>query len=122
MQAWKRWRLVQLQHRAARQGEPAAAARGLRLSHNGCEELRGVHAPAAFVLKDMADCLEALQSGRSSRDKGASSDHKMRLRWRVSEEALEHYRDFLGKATSVVLMRDERRGRLLLRFSAVDHR
>ncbi|MCP4240809.1 MAG: hypothetical protein GY772_09645 [bacterium] len=52
------------------------------------------------------------------RDHAQTSDRKSLMRWCVSEAVLDHYRNFLLDAKTMVLMRDERHGRVLLRFSA----
>ena len=66
--------------------------------------------------------LRTMQQGRSCRDKDSSSDRTSLLRWCVSEGVLDHYRGFLATAKSIVLMRDERNSRILVRFAAANEK
>lgn len=77
--------------------------------------------PTKQALTEMQAHWKAAHEGRSFRDKGGvSSDKVCRMRWCLEEAVMETYRDFLKDAVSIVLMRDERKNRLLVRFSAVD--
>lgn len=69
---------------------------------------------------DMRECWEAMQQGRSARSmrgpSGSASDRASLMRWCISEAILEDARAFLRKARTIVLIRDERNGRLLIRW------
>ncbi len=74
--------------------------------------------PAGPTAEEMEACWKKLQEGGSARDYGQASDCKSLMRWCLSEAVLERLRGFLRKAKSIVLCRDEREGRLLVRFRA----
>ena len=67
---------------------------------------------------EFQQCLEDLRKGCSARGGGGCSDKKMLMRWCLSEAILQRYRTSLRVAKSLVLVRDERHGQLLLRFRA----
>ena len=74
--------------------------------------LSGV-APSA---KEFQSCLRRMRKGRSARDGGGSSDKTNLMRWCISEAMLDEHRAAARKCSSVVLIRDERHGKLMVRF------
>ena len=60
--------------------------------------------------------LEAMRKGHSSRNGGSCSDRVNFLRWCLSESLLGLWRRELAASRTLCLMRDERKGKLLLRF------
>ena len=67
--------------------------------------------------------MEEGESERASarRQSGAKCSRKTRnMRWAVVEALWEKDREFLRKSTTIVLMRDERETRLLVRYCAAD--
>ncbi len=74
--------------------------------------------PRLMPLDAVAACWESMQKGNSSREKSCASDRKTLLRWCVSEAILEWHREFLKEARSIVLCRDARAARLMVRFRA----
>lgn len=79
-------------------------------------------AQAGLSVADFQKCWEAMQQGRSARSlqgpKGSASDRTSLMRWCIAESILDSARAFLHKAVTVVLIRDERNGRLLCRWRA----
>ncbi len=67
-------------------------------------------------LEEFQACLGKLEAGRSMRDKAGPSDKSILVRWCVTEAILEQSRGDLEKCITLVLLRDERHGRLLLRY------
>lgn len=70
--------------------------------------------------KELEETLDDMRSGGSARAGSGTSDKKDRLRYAVSEGILKENREFLATAKSIALMRDERKGNLLVRFRAVN--
>lgn len=60
--------------------------------------------------------LAAMRKGQSSRDGGTCSDRAIFLRWCLSESLLSIWRRDLAAARTLCLIRDERKGKLLIRF------
>ena len=94
-------------------------------SHTLAEEAAQKHLEGSAVtsvfappMSDFRDTLSKMRQGGSSRDGGPSSDKKNKLRWAVSEAVFEKSRQWLKEAQCISLMRDERKGRLLIRFRA----
>ena len=79
-----------------------------------CSE-RIVFAPAA---SEFNDALKKMVKGGSCRDGGCMSDKRTQMRWCLSEATLSLSRDRLQSAEAMSVMRDERKGRLLLRYRA----
>lgn len=69
-------------------------------------------------LSEFRDSWAKMQQGGSCRDGGVSSDKKTNIRWSISEAILEMNRRCLKTAEAIALLRDERKGRLLIRFRA----
>ena len=65
------------------------------------------------------ECLRNMMQGQSARAGGVTSDKMMKMRWALSESILSRNRKVLSDCRSLALMRDERKGKLLLRFRAV---
>ena len=72
----------------------------------------------AAPLKEFEDSLAHMRAGGSSRAGGCSSDRKDNVRWAISEAVLDRTRRWLQQAESIALCRDERKGRLLIRYRA----
>ena len=68
---------------------------------------------------DFEDAMKSMMQGGSSRQGGSASDKKSRIRYALSEAICAHNRKLLSEAHCLALMRDERKGNLLLRFKAV---
>ena len=68
--------------------------------------------------EDFAAVLASMQKGHSIRDGGACSDRDTLMHWCVSEALLDVWKKKLAKASTMCLVRDERKGKLLLRFRA----
>ena len=62
--------------------------------------------------------LEALRKGQSQRNGGSSSDLTALMRWTLTEAHLESMRKRLAQCLCLVLLRDERQGKLCIRFRA----
>ncbi len=77
----------------------------------------GVCMAGAPCLLKLKEVLHGLQRGKSEREEGRGSK-VAELRWAIAEAYASLDLEFLGKATSVALCRDERHGKLLVRFSA----
>lgn len=75
----------------------------------------GVYAPPAAEFKD---ALKKMSQGGSAREGRCPSDKRTQVRWALSESILALGRERLQSALSIALMRDERKGRLLLRYRA----
>ena len=69
-------------------------------------------------LSEFRDAWTKMQQGGSCRDGGVSSDKKTNIRWSISEAILDMNRRWLKTAEVIALLRDERKGRLLIRFRA----
>ncbi len=103
---------VLLRHQASQQHKAREAAYlGQELGPSG---VCMAGAPCPLKLKEV---LHGLQRGKSEREEGRGSK-VAELRWAIAEAYASLDRAFLGKATSVALCRDERHGKLLVRFSA----
>lgn len=63
--------------------------------------------------------LQAMTQGQSARQGGGSSDKKSQVRYALSEAVCARNRTLLADSRCISLMRDERKGRLLVRFRAV---
>ena len=79
---------------------------------HACENLFG---PATDCWKR---CLHDFLQGKSARDGKVASDQQYLMRWCLSEAMLQQLRGKLRSARVVVLIRDERQGRLQIRFQA----
>lgn len=62
------------------------------------------------------DMFDKYHKGKSARDGEGCSDRVALMRWCIAEAILDRWRCSLRTARSFVLIRDERQGRLLLRF------
>lgn len=60
--------------------------------------------------------FDKYQKGKSARDGEGCSDRVALMRWCIAEAVLDRWRTSLRTVRSFVLIRDERQGRLLLRF------
>ena len=69
--------------------------------------------------EDFKTCLQGMMQGQSARQGGVCSDKKNRMRYALSEAICSRNRKLLSEAHHVSLMRDERKGKLLVRFKAV---
>ena len=69
-------------------------------------------------LQEWESCFNGLCKGKSARDGGGQSDKVVLMRWCITESMLQLWRKQLGSARSLVLVRDERKGRMGLRFRA----
>ena len=76
-----------------------------------------VMAPAQ---EEFQETLVKFRRGDSARSQGSggASDKVVFMRWCLSEALLDRYRTALRNAWTIVLVRDERRGKLLIRFRA----
>ncbi|CAK9092405.1 Uncharacterized protein SCF082_LOCUS43483 [Durusdinium trenchii] len=72
-------------------------------------------APAAA---EFSEAMEKLRKGRSARDGGGCSDKKNLIRWSLSEAVLDRSREAVRRSESLVILRDERHGKLMLRIRA----
>ena len=72
-------------------------------------------APDLDIFKD---ALKRMRAGGSQRDGGCSSDKKQQVRWCLSEAAMDIGRETLRDALCIAVTRDERKGRLLVRWRA----
>ena len=103
---------------------------GLRLHHFKRHEASKGHqaavsmagnAEATALAPEMnvfEEAFKRMKSGGSARDSGSNSDKKRQVRWCLSEACLELSRQTLREAVSIAITRDERKGRLLLRWRA----
>ena len=66
--------------------------------------------------KEFQSCLRRMRKGRSARDGGGCSDKTNLMRWCLAEAMLDEHRAAARKCSSVVLIRDERQGKLMVRF------
>jgi len=71
-------------------------------------------------LQDFASALSNMKKGQSMRNGGVPSDTTSLMQWCISESLLQVWRSKLAKATTLCLVRDERKGKLLIRFRACD--
>ena len=63
--------------------------------------------------------LQGMTQGQSARQGGGSSDKKTQVRYALSEAVCARNRTLLAESRCISLMRDERKGNLLVRFRAV---
>ena len=70
-------------------------------------------------LQEFEDGLNHMLKGGSCRDGGVASDKQGKIRWALSEALLEKNRKLLSQCVTLTLLRDERKGKLLVRFRAV---
>ena len=75
---------------------------------------------AAPPAGEFEEALHNMAKGGSCREmtRGCTSDKAIRMRWALSEAILDESRSFLRDASTICLLRDERKGRLLIRFKA----
>ena len=145
MDAWRKkcatpWLQCTLKKKAARLGCASCALAGLsgpwaefeqpplglRLHHLKRHEASKAHlssinseeAEAAPDMEIFREALKKMRSGNSSRDGGVYSDKKHQIRWCLSEACLQVARSTLREALAIAITRDERKGRLLLRWRA----
>lgn len=85
-------------------------------THQNAASAEAVGAPP---LKEFQDCLRGMVQGQSARQGGGPSDKKTKMRYALSEAVCARNRTLLADAVTVCLMRDERKGKLLVRFRAV---
>ncbi|CAK9072718.1 Uncharacterized protein SCF082_LOCUS35726, partial [Durusdinium trenchii] len=71
---------------------------------------------AAPSLQDFASALRNMRNGQSMRNGSAPSDTTSLLHWCISESLLQFWRSKLSEATTLCLVRDERKGKMLIRF------
>eukprot|EP00435_Cladocopium_sp_Y103_P074639 s386_g50.t1 len=64
------------------------------------------------------DALKKMRSGGSARDGGIASDKKQQIRWTLAEASMEIGREVLQHARCIAITRDERKGKLLVRWRA----
>lgn len=88
-------------------------------SHQQAADNHGVELSGAPPLDDFKTCLQGMVQGQSARQGGQASDKKTRMRYALSEAICARNRKLLSKAISISLTRDERKGKLLVRFRAV---
>ena len=85
--------------------------------------LRAVSPVASLPLSALAPpvaefqkCLIDMRKGRSARHGGGSSDKTYLMRWCLTEAMQDQHRAAARQSSSVVLIRDERRGKMMVRF------
>eukprot|EP00435_Cladocopium_sp_Y103_P013688 s4446_g3.t1 len=100
---------LRLHHFKRHEGSHAHIAASDRAASASCAGL----APPMDVFKAS---LEHMRKGGSCRDGGPCSDKKQQVRWCLSEAAMEVGRGILKNARCIALTRDERKGRLLVRW------
>ena len=76
------------------------------------------HVTLAPDLQVFRDVLKNMRSGGSQRDGGPATDKKTQVRWCLSEAFLAVSRETLRTALSISMSRDERKGRILIRWRA----
>ena len=83
-------------------------------------DVDGLAVLGAPPLHVFTEALAAIQKGDSARrmDLGGTGDRVRNIRFCLFEALAEVNREFMGRAATMVLMRDERHGRLLLCFAA----
>ena len=69
-------------------------------------------------LSEFRQAWTKMQQGGSCRDGGFASDKKTNIRWSISESIQDMNRRWLKAAEVIAVLRDERKGRLLIRFRA----
>ena len=69
-------------------------------------------------MSEFSAAFQKMRQGGSARDGGVCSDKKVKMRFALSEAVLRRARRHLQEARCVALMRDERKGRLLIRYKA----
>lgn len=74
-------------------------------------------APSA---QEFGSMLSNMQKGHSMRDGGSASDRTSFMQWCLSESLLDIWRQKMAKATTACFIRDERKGKLLIRFRSAD--
>ena len=105
-----------VKHQATSQHKMAVAhLLGLQTTSKGTP----IH-PAAPIGDEVRQCYQSLRKGGSCRNGQTSSDRTHNLRWAVAEAFAEQDRIFMRKAKAIQLSRDERHGRILVRFIAVN--
>ena len=88
-------------------------------SHQQAAESASVEVLGAPPAEDFKSCLQGMIQGQSARQGGMSSDKKTRMRFALAEAICSRNRRLLSEALCLSLMRDERKGKLLVRFRAV---
>ena len=76
------------------------------------------HAALAPDASLFQDALQKMRAGGSARNGGGCSNKKEQVRWCLAESTMEVGRQVLREALCVALTRDERKGRLLIRWRA----
>ncbi len=66
--------------------------------------------------KEFSDALKNMRSGGSARNKGCCSAKKSRIRWCLAEAILDRTRADIKSSSCIALIRDERKGKLLVRY------
>jgi hypothetical protein len=89
-------------HQAASKSQPTDSALHLAPSQESFEEF-----------------LTQTLQGQSVRDGGVTSDKRIKMRWALTEAILARNRKLLADSQSMTLLRNERKGKLLVRFRAV---
>ena len=89
-------------------------------THKQAVEAQEGKSLAAFAPeeKEFQEVWKGMRAGGSARNGGVCSDKKAQMRWCLSEAALEKTRADLQGALSIAVCRDERKGKLLLRYRA----
>lgn len=89
-------------------------------THMACLEAQGSSESARLApdLDIFKDALKRMRGGGSQRDNGCCSDKKQQVRWCLSEAAMDIGRETLRDALCIAVTRDERKGRLLVRWRA----
>lgn len=76
------------------------------------------HVVLAPPVGEFESCLDQLRKGLSARNGEGTSDKRDLMRWSLVESILSRYRNALRGSKTVVLVRDERHQKLLIRFRA----
>ena len=140
-----RWLFVTLKNKQARLGCAACAkaATGgpwanfeirpllsVKLAHLKRHEMSKTHVAAVAARRSsdnaalapdaslFQDALKKMRAGGSARDGGVCSNKKEQVRWCLAEATMDAGRQVLKEALCVALTRDERKGRLLIRWRA----
>ena len=66
--------------------------------------------------KEFSEALDNMRKGGSARQGGTASDRKTKIRFALSESILAKARKDLARAERIALFRDERKGKLCLRY------
>ncbi|CAK9113539.1 Uncharacterized protein SCF082_LOCUS52631, partial [Durusdinium trenchii] len=110
------------------QQKPGAILRKFCLDRH--EKSRGHQAASKSLSTDKAlhlapsqesfeELLTQTLQGQSVRAGGVTSDKRIKMRWALTEAILARNRHMLKDCQSMTLLRDERKGKLLVRFRAV---